>query len=298
MHDPLSIVLERARVQTAFFSRALGAAPWGVETRGAECGIFHVVVRGQATLRVSGEVHTLRAGEVVFMPHGPAHVLCNPPEARATWIGALPREEAGLPTVTAGVGEPGTEILCGTLRLGELGRELVLAQLPAVLHARGPALAGWVAALATDLETRPPGSDAVAACLGNLLFVLALREWAEAQRAPGSLAGLVHPEIGRALASVQAAPGQDWSLERLARRSGLSRTVFCARFLHVVGEAPASWVTRWRMVVARELLAEGGRSIAAVAEAVGYASEPAFQRAFKRTIGVPPARWRKERRAA
>jgi len=298
MHDPLSIVLERAHVQTAFFSRALGAAPWGVETRGSDCGIFHVVVRGQATLRVGDEVHTLRAGEVVFMPHGPGHVLCHPPEAGATWIGALPREEAGLPTVTAGVGEPGTEILCGTLRLGELGRELVLAQLPAVLHARGPALAGWVAALATDLETRPPGSDAVAACLGNLIFVLALREWAGAQRAPGSLAGLVHPEIGRALASVQAAPGQDWSLERLARRSGLSRTVFCERFLQVVGEPPAAWVTRWRMVVARELLAEGGRSIAAVAEAVGYASEPAFHRAFKRTIGVPPARWRKERRAA
>lgn len=297
MHDPLSTVLHHAHVEAAFFSRALGAPPWGVETRGASTGIFHVVVRGEATLLAAGETRALHAGEIAILPGGSPHVLCHPAAAPSTWIGALPVVPGALPTVVAGTGAPTTEILCGTLRFGELGRELVVAHLPPVLHARGPALGAWVAALAEELRTQPPGTEAVASCLGQLLFLLALREWLSAQSIPGWLNGLVHPEIAPALALVQASPAQDWSVERLARRCGLSRSVFCERFLHVVGEPPAAWVTRWRMVVARELLSDPKQSIPAVAEAVGYSSEAAFHRAFKRVIGVPPARWRREEKA-
>lgn len=296
MHDALSAVLQHARVEAAFFSRALGAAPWGVETRGASTGIFHVVVRGEATLHAAGETRTLQAGEIVILPRGTAHLLNNPFGAPSAWIGALPVMEGALPTVVAGVGEPDTEILCGTLRFGDLGRELVVANLPPILHARGPALRAWVAALAEELRAQPPGTEAVASCLGQLLFLLALREWLSAQTVPGWLNGLVHPEIAPALALVQASPGEDWSVERLARRCGLSRSVFCERFLHVVGEPPAAWVTRWRMVVARERLCDPKQTIPAVAAAVGYSSEAAFHRAFKRTTGVPPARWRREER--
>lgn len=297
MHDALSTVLEHARVETAFFSRALGSAPWGVATKGAPCGIFHVVVRGRATLQVGDESFLLEAGQLAVMPAGPAHVLCDPADAVATWIGALPTLDDGLPTVVAGSGEPSTEILCGTLRLGAIGRELVLAHLPAVLVAKGPALASWVRALADELGSRPPGADAVAACLGELLFLLALREWLEAETAPCWLAGLAHPELGRALALVQASPAEDWSVERLARRAGLSRTVFCERFLAVVGEPPGAWVTRWRMVVARQWLTDPRRSMGEIATGVGYASEAAFHRAFKRTVGESPARWRRAARA-
>lgn len=297
MQDPLSAALTHARVEAAFFARALGAPPWGVETRGAASGIFHVVVRGRATLRLGEQVIPVEAGEIVVLAAGPPHVLCDPATARSTWIGALPRLDEGLPTVIAGDGEPETEILCGTLRFGELGQELVVANLPPVLHARGPALGAWVRALAEELRRRPPGADAVASCLGELLFLLALREWLDSRDAPGWLAGLVHPEIGRVLAMVQAAPGEDWSLDRLARKSGMSRSTFCERFQAVVGEAPAAWVTGWRMVVARELLRDPNRSIAEVAAAVGYSGEAAFHRAFKRTIGQPPATWRRELRA-
>lgn len=293
MIDALSTVLQHARVEAAFFSRALGAPPWGVETRGAATGIFHVVVRGAATLHACGETRTLHAGEIVVLPTGASHVLCWPPNAQPIWIGALPQINEGLPTVTAGTGTPETELLCGTLRFGELGKELVVAHLPPVLHARGPELGAWVAALAHELRARPPGTDAVAACLGQLLFLLALREWLDTQTTPGWLPGLVHPDIAPALASVQAAPAENWSVDRLARKCGLSRSVFCERFLQVVGEPPGSWVTRWRMVVARELLGDAKQTIPAVAEAVGYSSEAAFHRAFKRAIGEPPARWRR-----
>ncbi len=317
MNDALSTVLQRARVEAAFFSRALGTAPWGVETRGAATGIFHVVVRGQATLRADGRSVTVNAGELVVLPGGIPHVLADPPTAAATWIGALPRVDAPLPTVVAGcgqpvgasagepvgepigepigepVGEPETEILCGTLRFGPLGQELLLAHLPPVLHARGPALGAWVTVLAGELRAHPPGADAVASCLGQLLFLLALREWLDASQTPGWLAGLTHPDIGKALAMVQAAPAEDWSVDRLARRCALSRSVFCERFTAVVGEPPAAWVTRWRMIVARELLEDPDRGIAEVAAAVGYASEAAFHRAFKRAVGQPPARWRR-----
>lgn len=293
MHDALSTVLEHADIEAAFFSRAQGASPWGVFTRGSVSGIFHVVVRGSATLRVGDMVHSLTAGEIAVIPLGLAHTLCDPPGAPAVWIGELPAVDDGLPTVLAGTGTPTTEILCGTVRMGELGRELVLPHLPPVLVARGPALSSWVRALATELHVRPPGADAVSACLGRLLFLLALREWIANKSEPSWLTGLAHPELGRVLATVQAAPEQDWSVERLARRSGLSRSVFCKRFLATMGEPPGAWVTRWRMVVARQMLARSERSLGEVAAAVGYASEAAFQRAFRRQIGVPPARWRR-----
>jgi len=292
--DPLSSVLGRARVEAAFFSRALGASPWAVETRGAASGIFHVVVRGAAVLEVDGHRVELHAGELVVLPSGPAHVLRSSAPCRPTWIGELPRADTdGLPTVCAGTGEPDTEVLCGTLRFGPFGDELVGAHLPPVLHARGPALAPWVRALSTELAARPPGAEAVAACLGELLFLLALREWLDGADAPGWLAGLVHPDLGRALARVQADPAADWTVARLARVAGLSRTVFASQFARIVGMTPVAWVIHWRMLIARQLLADPRQTIAAVAEAVGYASEAAFHRAFHRELGEPPARWRR-----
>jgi AraC-like DNA-binding protein len=291
--DPLSLVLARANVEAAFFSRMRGASPWGVQTRGADCGIFHVVVQGEASLQVGGQRVDVAAGQVVVVPGGLPHVLAHPADASPAWIGALPQVDEGLPTLLAGRGEPGTEILCGTLRLGLFGRELVLPHLPPVMHARGPEVAGWVAALAGEVGRRPPGTDAVSACLGELLFLLALREWLAKPRPASFLAALVPPDLGRVVAAVQEAPAADWSLERMARRAGLSRSVFCERFLDVMGEPPGAWVTRWRMLVARERLAEPGASVARVAEAVGYESESAFNRAFRRSVGMPPARWRR-----
>lgn len=299
MHDPLSTVLGRARVEAAFFSRALGASPWAVETRGATSGIFHVLVRGAAVLEVEGERVELHPGELVVLPTGPAHVLRSLAPCAPTWIGALPRADTdGLPTVCAGEGVSDTEVLCGTLRFGPFGDELLVAHLPRVLHARGPALAAWVGALSTELAARPPGADAVAACLGELLFLLALREWLGAADAPGWLAGLVHPDLGRALARVQADPAADWTVARLARAAGLSRTYFAELFARIVGMPPVAWVIHWRMLIARQLLADPRQTIPAVAEAVGYSSEAAFHRAFHREVGEPPARWRRRTSAA
>jgi AraC-like DNA-binding protein len=293
MLDPLSHILALAHVDAAFFSRMRGASPWAVQTRGATGGIFHVIVRGSASILVDGRTIHVGQGHVLVIPAGLPHVLCNPPEAPPVWIGALPKEEGPLTTVVAGEGPADCEVLCGTLRLGPLGQELLLRHLPPVLHASGPELSAWVAALSGELASRPPGADAVSACLGELLFLLTLREWLGRVQSPSLLAASVHPEVGRAVAGVLAEPAADWQLDRLARRAGLSRTVFCERFVAIMGESPAAWVTRWRMIVAREQLAAKGVSIASVAEAVGYQDEAAFQRAFRRVVGVPPAKWRK-----
>lgn len=296
--DPLAAVLRRARVEAAFFSRAVGRRPWGVETRGATVGIFHVVVRGGAALAALDRVHPLAPGDVVLLPHGHPHVLADPPGAPAVWIGALPSVPGPLPTVHAGQGEPDTEILCGTLRFAPPARELLLLHLPPVLVGHGgPGLAPFVARLAAELAEHPLGAEAVAAAIGELLFVLALREWvASGEAGPSWLAGLADPALARAMGLVQAAPGHDWSAEELARRVGLSRTVFYERFTRATGQTPLAWVTAWRMLVAREALAEGRQGMAEVAAAVGYANEAAFHRAFKRVVGLPPARWRREQR--
>lgn len=312
--DPLSDVLRLVRVEGALFSRAACARPWGVSTRGASGGIFHVVLRGQGlATALDSEGHALSsasfgAGDLLVLPHGHAHLLVDAPGSAATWIRDLPVApgEDGLPVVRAGMGEPfDTELLCGTLRFGEEGRALLLPHLPPLLHtpAQG-ALGGWLDAtvrqLADEVRRREPGGELVIARLAEILFVQAVRAWTRRPTGvgPGWVQALGDPALARALALLHGAPAHPWSVEDLARRAGLSRSVFYDRFTERVGEPPAAYLLRWRMTVARQALRDPRLPIALVAQRVGYGSEAAFNRAFKRAVGVPPAAWRRGAQAA
>jgi len=308
--DPLRVVLDRDSVQGSVFCRAELGAPWGLRTSGMDDGaaIFHAIVRGAGWVRVSPDSEERpavgpipwRAGDIVVIPHGDPHVMSHSPDGASVPIAELdsPPGTDGLPCVRQGGDGPATSILCGTFHFGPMAREVLLPHLPAVLHTRagdGPT-AVWLDTtlrmIGAELRADQPGSEAVVTRLADVLFIQAVRDWIAHTDAAGWLAALRDPQLSRALAAVHGDPGGDWTAATQARRAGMSRSLLYTRFTAVVGESPAAYVLRWRMQCAREQLRKERTSVAAVAEHVGYGSEAAFSRAFKRHVGLSPSVWR------
>lgn len=303
--DALSEVLAVVRVRGSLFSRARGACPWGVSTRGAPGGIFHVVRAGSGVLRVEGQPDVrFSPGDLLVLPHGHPHVLADAPSSRPVWIRELPVEpgDDALPVVRAGPpGEVDADILCGSFRFDDEARAHLLPWLPPVLHAPGRRATGaWLEAtmtlLADGVSSGRPGASVVVDRLAEVLFVQAVAAWVEDGGGAGWLAGLGDPPVARALGLLHAEPARPWSVDLLARRVGLSRTRLYARFTERVGEPPAAYLTRWRMVLARRALREEDLGLGELATRLGYGDAAAFSRAFVREVGQPPGAWRKEAR--
>ncbi len=302
--DALSSSLSMLEVHGTVFCRAQLGRPWAVHTKGSQAAIFHVIVRGAGWIEVEGEPEPLpfRAGDLLVLPHGHPHTLSDPPGTPSVHIRTLPHQPGvdGLPCVCHGGEGADTSILCGSFHLGIEARAALLPFLPPLILASGSAgsTAAWLDAtlrlLADEIDSDRPGAAIVVERLSDVLFIQALRAWVSQQRAAGGswLAALVDPQLSRALAALHEQPGRPWTAARLARTAGMSRSAFYQRFEAVVGEAPAAYVTRWRMLVARRGLRRGD-SIYDVAERVGYASEAAFSRAFKRAVGSSPSVWRR-----
>ncbi len=303
--DALSRALQLVNVSGSLFSRADLDAPWGVHSRRMPSAIFHVVVRGAGFVTVDDEPTPVpfRAGDMIVLPHGDAHTMTDLPGRQA-----LPMEELvappgpdGLPCLALHGEGPRTSLLCGTFLLSPDAEDHLLPQLPRLIHAQGGApTAAWLdqtlRVMADEVESGRPGSATVVARLADILFVQVLRAWLQEPDADrrGWLAALADPHLAKALALVHDAPAEPWTAEILARAAGLSRTVFYERFTAQVGESPAAYLTRWRMVVARAWMRRTGASLGEVAERVGYRSQAAFHKAFKRVVGTNPGAWRRE----
>lgn len=306
--DALSEFLSAIRVEGSLFSRAELTAPWGVQTRGAGDGIFHAVVAGAGQLEVEGEpVRSFRAGDLIVMPHGAAHTLRDVAGSPARHISQWPSdvEEDGLPCLRGGGPGAPTSLLCGTFRFDEEGREALLPLLPPVIHVQGGGsgtaawLDGTLRMLADELASGRPGGSVLVARLADLLFVHVVRAWLE--QAPtssaGWLAALSDPRLARAVAAMHGDAAKGWTVAELAREAGMSRSSFFQSFSAVVGEPPAAYLVRWRMTLARAQLRRTGDGLARIAERVGYGSEAAFSRAFKRQTGQSPSAFRRSARA-
>lgn len=306
--DGLSRFLNAVRVEGSLFSRAKLCAPWGVHTRGAGAGIFHVVVQGSGFIEVAGMdgLVGFRTGDLLVMPHGNAHILRDTPSSAFKHIAEWPSEvgDDGLPCVLAGGDGATTSLLCGTARLDPEAQEMLLPLLPPLIHVQGgrsPA-AGWLDVtlrmMADELDSGRPGGEALVARLADLLLVHVLRSWIEeSSERTGWLTALGDPRLGRALGCMHGEPGRAWSVDALAREAGMSRSAFFTVFSDRVGETPAAYLLRWRMALARGQLRRGSDGLAQVAEAVGYGSEAAFSRAFKRHVGESPSKWRRRAQA-
>lgn len=320
--DPLSEVLRAVRLTGSLFFLVDAACPYAVEAPssrelapvvlpGAQHIVsFHVVTRGHCWCRVEDSAPVLlEEGDVLVIPHGHRYLLANPRDLPS----AVPVDEvlAWFEQMAAGklpyrVEEGGADaesfgLICGFLGCDRAPFNPVLSALPRELYLRRGSGGGGELlprlidlALAESLAPRA-GSDSVRLRLAELMFVELVRR--HLTNLPtdqsGWFAGLLDPAVGRALRLLHQRPAAAWSLELLAREAGLSRSVLAERFLRFVGRPPMQYLLHWRMQLAARILADSSAKIAAVAQRVGYDSEAAFSRAFKRVAGLSPSEWRR-----
>lgn len=320
--DALSDVLRAVRLTGAIFFKVEARDPWVAETPPvtvcaphvlpmAEHVIEYHVVRGGSCwggLLDAAPVR-LEEGDVIAFPQGDPHVLSSAPGMR------LPPDLAALRAAAAAaatrpyaltVGEPGpatASIICGFLGCDARPFNPLLGALPRMLHLRtrserdGSWLGHLVGAAFAEATEGRIGGGSIVARLSELMFVELVRRHVEAMppEATGWFAGLRDPHVGRALNLLHGRPAEPWTLERLAREVGLSRSSLAERFARLIGQPPMQYLARWRMQMAAGMLAGGGRQVAQVAAEVGYDSEAAFSRAFHKVAGMPPAAWRRSR---
>jgi len=316
--DALSEVLRSVRLSGATFFSAEFREPWGftsprLDTLAALLSdgegrlvLFHLVLEGGASACVQGEKNvTLAAGDIVAFPHGHSHRVWR---GRPTlWYDTIPaarRAIAGNLQVTrsGGAGDV-TRFVCGYFSCEPWMGEEVLAGLPPMLtvRLRDGERRSWIEEailfLAAETASDHAGRSALLTRLSEALFVETLRRWMATMPATqlGWLAGARDGVVGRALALLHREPSRPWTLGTLARGAGTSRTTLSDRFTYFLGRSPMTYLARWRLEVGARLLQTTRHSVLEVAAEVGYESEAAFNRAFKRQYGLPPGRYRRER---
>lgn len=297
--DPLGEALHFLRVTGSFYCRSELTAPWGLTMPAwPDCLWFHIVTVGRCLLEVDGdEPRMLRPGDLALVPHGQGHVLRSDPGTLAPDVMGLEHEFRNRYAVLRhGGGGAATTLVCGAVRLDHPTAHRIIPLLPEVIHMEptGGPHAEWMQStlrlVAVEAAEVRPGGEAVLTRLSDILVIQALRAWVEhdpaAQR--GWLGALRDRQIGRAISLIHRDPAREWTLASLANELAMSRSAFAARFTELVDEPAMRYATRWRMQVARSWLTEDGATVAEVAGRLGYRSEAAFSRAFKRTIGTSP----------
>jgi AraC-like DNA-binding protein len=315
--DALSDVLRAVRLKGAIFFDVRASDPWAAETPAgtqivgrmfpaAEHLIcYHAITQGSCWAVVADEPPLLlRAGDVVVIPHGDAHVLSSTPGLRGDYDVERYRapNELELP-VSISVGSGASEsagFVCGFLGCDARPFNPLLSALPHVFKVSdqvdGPLSAYVRIALAESKKPRM-GGESVLGRLSELMFVDVIRRYLETLPSDRLdwLAGLRDPHIGRALAEIHRDPARHWTLELLAHKVAMSRSAFAEQFARFLGTPPMQYLTNWRMQIAAHQLLSTTDSVSAVANRIGYDSEAAFSRAFKKVVGAPPSEWRKSR---
>ncbi|MCV7224398.1 AraC family transcriptional regulator [Mycolicibacterium elephantis] len=314
--DPLSDVLRTTPLRGGVFLHAEFSEPWCLSTRvrpetcapylgrTAEIIPYHFVVEGRLRVQMPGDSpFELRAGELVMFPRNDLHLLGGDLRLRPVASDDVVKPPVGgrLSAIRIGGGGAPTRIVCGFLGGDNLGRNPVVAALPSALrlHLGQGGQAQWIRSTfsyaAEEIATGRLGSETVLAKISELLFVEAVRRYAEGLPAEhtGWLGGLRDPYVSHALSLLHARPGDPWTAEALSREVALSRSALADRFNRLIGVPPMQYLTHWRMHIAAHELRQGNRSTLQLAKRVGYDSEAAFSRAFKRETGMPPAAWRR-----
>jgi AraC-like DNA-binding protein len=312
--DVLSELLRAVRLTGSVFLNGRFSEPFGVISparwdemhqmaRLRHVSVFHLIAEGQCRLRTSdGAEHDLKKGDILLLPFTAEHRF---------WAGAPDRfafgpdviEEgpiSGVGLVRHGGGGRVTRLVCGFLESAELMAAPLFRSLPPLIVERtaddpmAGMLTGVCAEILRQVDDASPGAPFLLGRLMELLFVEVLRR--HASRLPpdagGMLAAMTDPIVARAIWSLHQEPARKWTIEELAAGSGASRTVLAERFNQLVGKPPIEYLTAWRIQLAAERLRSSRDPLARIAEAVGYESEAAFSRAFKREIGVSPGAWR------
>jgi AraC-like DNA-binding protein len=316
--DALSDVLRVAHLTGGVFLHAEFFAPWCIAARVApeHCApllgpashliIYHYVVEGDLHIRVEGEEGgglVIGAGELVLLPRNDLHLMGSdltlPPVAGSEVI--RPPQNGGLFSIHHGGAGERTRMVCGFLGCVSAEGNPVISSPPPLLklNVEEGGAAEWIRSTfqyaAEEVSIGRPGSETVLAKLSELLFAESVRRYAETlpDGQTGWFAGLRDPYVARALALLHHDITRHWTVDHLGREIGLSRSALADRFIRLIGVPPMHYLASWRMQVATQKLRSTSASLAQIAEMVGYDSEAAFSRAFKRAFGAAPATWRR-----
>ncbi|RYE48802.1 MAG: AraC family transcriptional regulator [Hyphomicrobiales bacterium] len=317
--DVLSDVLAAVRLTGAIFFDSTFRSEWVAEAPKASAiahqvmpnaehvFYFHTLLEGACWVELtdgSMEPIRLQTGDVIAFPMDDAHVLCSTIGMRARpelaiFVHPIDRQLPYL--INQGMGEESCRFVCGYLGCDITPYNPFISALPRVLLGRGAANQVWLSHLVnhavSETKCHDAGGEIVLAKLAELLFIEVVRQHIDslATGSPGWLSGLRHPQVGLALRLIHGRPSEEWTIERLAREVGLSRSVFADRFSHFAGVTPIQYLARWRMQLAARRLETPGIRVAQAGAEVGYISEAAFSRAFKKIVGTPPGSWRRTR---
>lgn len=302
--DPLGEALHFLRMSGVSYHRCDFTAPWGLLLPLAEgCAIFHLVVSGTAILREGEMTQWLETGDLVLVPHGHGHALLDNPASPAAHLEELECEHQNerYALLRQGGGGALTQLVCVIVRFDHPAARQLINQLPKIIHVKAANshelewLDATVRFIGSEARTLRPGGDTVLTRLADILIVQTIRWWIEHQPAlqPGWLAALRDPRIGRAITLIHREPSRPWTVGALAAEVAMSRSSFADHFTQMVGEPAMHFVARWRMYTALTILQQESMDIGELATRLGYTSEAAFNRTFKRVIGVTPGVARK-----
>ena len=313
--DALSQTLRVVRLVGAIFLHGRFSAPWCYQAPPADAAapylepsaervvIFHMITEGECWVELgsAAPLH-LVAGDVVVFPQGDAHRMGSQPGLTPATGARLHEVLARRPRLLAyGGGGATTKLVCGYLACDARLARMLLAGLPPVIRVgvRGSDAGLWLEASVryalAEARSPRPGGQGLLAKLAEVLFIEVLRIYMNEQTETrtGWLAGVNDRIVGAALRALHAEPARPWTLEELARTAGTSRSVLAERFPQLVGQSPMQYLAQWRMLLASNLLARSNAPLSRIAEEVGYQTDTAFSRAFRREYGLPPAAWRR-----
>ena len=305
--DALTDILNTLKMQGGVSYRCEFSAPWGMKIGQTPFAEFHVIVRGNCWLKMLDEAEPihLQSGDLLVFPHGHGHTLLDSPASQT-----LPAEEIvgsqeiqHYGPVTYGNGGTPAALLCGYFKFDTHVQHPLLESLPSYIHIRGTdamefsLLQSTINFISFETKGERPGHQGVVNRLVEVLFIQILRAYIAQSKMPtGILSAIADPKIGMVLNAMHQKLGLNWTLDKLAKQAGMSRSAFALRFHELMGHTAIHYLTFCRMSQAKELLASTNSSMSKISESVGYQSEAAFSKAFKKTLGIAPGSYRRKSR--
>lgn len=304
--DSLGEALHFLRMSGVFYCRCEFTEPWSLDLPPMnQCLMLHVVMSGQCWLEVEGTSRLLKQGELALVPHGAGHLMSSAPGLPGAKLFDTRREllSERYELLRLGGGGAPSNVVCGVFQFDHPAAQHLAALLPKAIAVgtSNTSRADWIPtvlrALAAEAGELRPGGETVITRLADILVIHAIRSWIEEDPAAqiGWLGALRDRQIGRVVSMIHRDPARAWTLDSLAGEAAMSRSAFAARFSELVGEPAMRYVTRWRMQTALTWLREQDAPVGDLSHRLGYESEAAFSRAFKRYIGVSPGSVRRER---
>lgn len=306
--DVLSDILATLRFRGSLYFSTEFHPPWGVRVPSfRRVARFHLVIRGGCWVRIEpgDDPVRLETGDIILVTRGAEHVIADAPHTPSRTVDDVVKAAGftGRGALVIGDADSGapTRLLCGHFEFDDDVDHPLLQRLPPALvvrwdeEERNYPLQDAFRLIAREVREGHPGHEAVVSRLSEILFVQVVRAWARRTRHDrGVLAALADPHLGAALDAIHTEPRAPWTLAMLSRRAAMGRSAFVERFGSVVGETPLRYLTRWRIQVAKRLLADPRLALGQIAERVGYDSAASFSRVFKKAAGVSPGQYRRK----